>query len=143
MPKGDKLTMKMEAFCQEYIRNKGNASAAYRHAYNTTNMKEPDSVNRKAFELMENVKISARLHDLKEAIATKNEITIEYIVDGLQKVLKKADDKDDITNYRGAYMDLAKLCGLIIDKQQVTGTIKVDSPHKRGVVERFMDRNKE
>ncbi|MGL5649240.1 MAG: terminase small subunit, partial [Clostridium sp.] len=48
-----KLTQKQENFCQKFVET-GNASEAYRHAYNVSKMK-PESVNRKACELMKNV----------------------------------------------------------------------------------------
>ena len=35
-----KLTLKQEKFCQEYVKNGGNASAAYRSAYNASKMKD-------------------------------------------------------------------------------------------------------
>lgn len=72
-----KLTPKQETFCQEYIKC-GNASEAYRKAYNTENMK-PESINRKASELLDNVKVTARIQELdkekkNEAIADAQEI---------------------------------------------------------------------
>lgn len=60
------LTPKQEKFCQEYIKT-GNASEAYRLSYNASNMK-PDSVNRKAKELLDNVKITAMLAELAEKV---------------------------------------------------------------------------
>lgn len=71
------LTLKQENFCREYIKC-GNASEAYRKAYNCQNMK-PESINRKASELLDNVKITARVQELdkekkNEAIADAQEI---------------------------------------------------------------------
>lgn len=71
------LTPKQENFCREYIKC-GNASEAYRKAYNCQNMK-PESINRKASELLDNVKITARVQELdkekkNEAIADAQEI---------------------------------------------------------------------
>jgi phage terminase small subunit len=71
------LTLKQENFCREYIKC-GNASEAYRKAYNCQNMK-PESINRKAGELLDNVKITARVQELdkekkNEAIADAQEI---------------------------------------------------------------------
>ena len=60
----DRLTPKQEKFCLRYSEC-GNASEAYRQAYNTAKMK-PESVNRKAFELLEDVKITARLEALRK-----------------------------------------------------------------------------
>lgn len=71
------LTPKQEKFCREFIKC-GNASEAYRKAYNAENMK-PESINRKASELLDNVKITARVQELdkekkNEAIADAQEI---------------------------------------------------------------------
>ena len=71
------LTPKQENFCREFIKC-GNASEAYRKAYNCQNMK-PESINRKASELLDNVKITARVQELdkekkNEAIADAQEI---------------------------------------------------------------------
>jgi phage terminase small subunit len=71
------LTLKQETFCQEYIKC-GNASEAYRKAYNAENMK-PETINRKASELLANGKIKARVQELdkekkNEAIADAQEI---------------------------------------------------------------------
>ena len=54
-----KLTQKQETFCQQYMLS-SNASKAYRHSYNTVNMK-PATINRRAKELIDNSKIGARI----------------------------------------------------------------------------------
>ena len=64
------LTLKQEAFCVEYLKNGGNASAAYRAAYDAGGMK-PATINRKAKELMDNGKIAARLGAVREAVQQK------------------------------------------------------------------------
>ena len=51
-----KLTPKQEGFCLSYVEI-GNASEAYRLNYNAEKMK-PESVNRMAAELLNNLKIS-------------------------------------------------------------------------------------
>ena len=60
-----KLTVKQEAFCLAYIET-GNASEAYRRSYDVQDMK-PESINRKAKELIDNGKITHRVARLKEA----------------------------------------------------------------------------
>jgi len=63
------LTLKQETFCTAYIAT-GNASEAYRRAYDTQRMKA-ESVNRKAKELMDNGKIAARLSTLRAKLEEK------------------------------------------------------------------------
>jgi len=53
------LTPKQEGFCYSYIET-GNASEAYRLNYNAQNMK-PETVWRKAQEVYDNGKVTARL----------------------------------------------------------------------------------
>ena len=132
-----KLTIKQEKFALKYIEC-GNASEAYRYAYNTENMKTK-SVWEKASELLNSIKVASRVEELKEEYRKKNGITVEYITDELKKVITKANDKDDLTNHRQCAMDIAKLHGLIIEKRQIDGNLKIDK--KRGdIAKRFAER---
>lgn len=69
------LTQKQENFCLEYIKC-GNASEAYKKCYNVENMK-PESIYRKATELMANGTITARLSELRSKAESKAIITLE------------------------------------------------------------------
>jgi phage terminase small subunit len=80
------LTVKQENFCQAYIRS-GDKSAAYREAYSTSKMK-PESVNRKAFELFNEVKIRSRVEVLQKEVAIRNEITIDELVQTLAGMVR-------------------------------------------------------
>lgn len=73
---GRKLTPKQESFCLVYL-STGNGSEAYRQSYEAGGMNE-NSVSRKAYELLQNVKITARLSELNEkatsaAVMTRQE----------------------------------------------------------------------
>ncbi len=61
------LTPKQEKFCQQYILNGGNASNAYRSAYDAGRMK-PATIWRKANELLNNGKVTARVEQLRDEI---------------------------------------------------------------------------
>ena len=61
------LTQKQEKFVQEYILNGGNASAAYRAAYNCSKWKD-NVINVKASELLKNGNVMVRLNKQKEII---------------------------------------------------------------------------
>jgi hypothetical protein len=69
------LTPKQEKFSIEYL-NTGNASKAYRMAYDTSKMK-PATINRKAKELLDHGKITARLDELLAPALKKLDVTIE------------------------------------------------------------------
>lgn len=62
------MTQKQWKFCLAYIET-GNASEAYRRAYNAGNMK-PETVKRKAAELMENGNITATIDRLRKEAAS-------------------------------------------------------------------------
>lgn len=73
-----KLTIKQENFCN-YFLECGNASEAYRRAYNTDNMKEK-TVWEKASELLRNDKVSARVEELRKELSDISKITKERII---------------------------------------------------------------
>lgn len=58
-----RLTVKQEKFALKYAEC-GDASKAYRHAYDAENMK-PHTINVKASELLKNGKVSARVKELE------------------------------------------------------------------------------
>ena len=62
-PQNCNLTPKQEQFCHEYLKT-GNASEAYRAAYNTSKMKE-NTIWRSAKEVMDNHKVAARIAQLQ------------------------------------------------------------------------------
>ncbi len=76
-----KLTPKQEKFCLVYLKT-GNASEAYRQAYDTSNMK-PESVNRKAKDVLDNVKITSRLVELNEIAVTDAVMTRQEALERL------------------------------------------------------------
>lgn len=121
------LTPKQENFCLAYLET-GNASEAYRRAYDAEKM-APESVNRKAKEVMDNVKISARLEELREPIIARHNVTIDSLIAELEEARKAALSAETVQSAAavGATMGKAKLCGL--DKQivQHVGDVPVGS----------------
>jgi phage terminase small subunit len=119
------LTVKQNAFCMAYIES-GNASEAYRQAYDAQNMKAA-TVNRKAFELTENGKIRARLDELRNQHSARHVVTIDSLIDELETTRKTAlsADTPQCTAALNATMGKAKLLGF--DRQVVESTV---SPQK-------------
>lgn len=64
----------------------GNASEAYRRAYDASSMK-PASINRSAKSLMDNPKIAARLDQLRSPIIKQFNKTVQDLVDRLDEVI--------------------------------------------------------
>lgn len=111
-----KLTLKQENFCLQYIET-GNASEAYRQAYHAENMK-PDTINRKASELLSDGKITARIDELKAVHQQRHEITVNDLIRKLEDIYQKAISGNGSLNTAvNAVMGQAKLLGL--DKQTV------------------------
>lgn len=78
-----RLTPKQEKFCHAYLKT-GNASEAYRLAYNAENMK-PESIHRKAKDLTDHVKIRARLEELNQAAVTDAVMTRQEALERLSQ----------------------------------------------------------
>ena len=84
-----KLTIKQEKFCLKY-HECGNASEAYRHAYDCSKMK-PESVNRLAIGLLNNIKITSRVRELQEEAKRKSDIKKAEVVDLCVRVIRGED----------------------------------------------------
>lgn len=117
----NKLTIKQEAFCFAYVET-GNASEAYRVVYEAQNMK-PETVNRKAKELLDHPKVSAKIDELRADAAKRNEVTVDDLVIELENARKVALSlpTPQVSAAVTATMGKAKLLGLIADKTEITG----------------------
>ena len=118
---GGKLTPKQEVFVQAYIET-GNASEAYRRAYDAGNMK-PETVNRSAKELLENRKITARLEALQFKAEKRHSITVDDILRELEEARTMAAtlERPQVSAMVAASMGKAKLLGLEVNKTEITG----------------------
>lgn len=115
-----KLTIKQEKFANLYI-ELGNASEAYRQSYNCEKMK-PESVNIKAFELLNNGKITLRIEELREELAKRHDITKDTLITELEEARQIAKETAKAASMVSATMGKARILGL--DKQVIehTGT---------------------
>lgn len=80
------LTPKQEAFCQAYVKL-SDKTAAYRQVYSTSKMK-PESVNRLAFALFENVNVTSRIDEIRNSLVARNEIEIDELVKSLAGMVR-------------------------------------------------------
>ncbi len=78
-----KLTQKQENFCAAYIET-GNASEAYRRAYDASRMK-PESISVKASELMRNGGVTVRIAELRAATAQRHQLTVDDLLNELEE----------------------------------------------------------
>jgi len=93
------LTIKQENFCLAYFKT-GNASEAYREAYDVSKMK-PETINRRAHDLVNNGKIKARIEDLYKPIRDK-------LVASKEKTIKRLMQGQEF-DIRGLYHEDGKL----------------------------------
>lgn len=80
------LTPKQEAFCLAYLKT-GNASEAYRQSYSAQNMK-PETVNKRASELLDNGAIAGRLQELNAAAVSAAVMTRQEALERLTMVAR-------------------------------------------------------
>jgi len=102
-----KLTPKQEHFCQVYIET-GNASEAYRTAYNVKDKTTMESINTSASVLMSDPKISSRVKELEVMTAKKHEITRDLIIKGYLEIIADADETFNLARLKDADKDETK-----------------------------------
>ena len=104
------LNPKQEKFCQLYVQL-GNASEAYRQAYNST--AKPESVHVRASEHLSNSKISVRVDEIREALRANHGITLQDLLKELEEARKAALSAETVQSSAAvnATMSKAKLLG--------------------------------
>ena len=118
------LTPKQEAFCLKYMKC-GNASEAYRTAYDVGENTKPETVWRKACEVMANGKVSARVFDLQQAAVELTLVTVQSLTEELNESRKLATDQENPSEMTKATMAKAKIHGLDVNKVDLTGSFSV------------------
>ena len=113
------LTIKQEKFCMVYLET-GNASEAYRQAYNCEKMKEA-TINRNAKMMIDDNKISTRIKELKSGHVKRHELTVDDLVAELEEARTAALGAENPQSSAAvsATMGKAKLLGLVVDKTDI------------------------
>lgn len=114
----DKLTPKQEAFALKYVEC-GNASEAYRHAYDAENTKQ-EVIWVKASEVLSNGKVAVRVMEIQREAAERTQVTIESITKELDEDRELARENNQAGAAVQAVMSKAKLHGLVVNKTEVT-----------------------
>jgi len=123
------LTPKQEAFAQAYLLT-GNATAAYRQAYDTQQMQDP-SIYVAAHALVHNPKITLRLDKLKADASRLADVTIADVVAGLLDIARNG--RVESAKAR-AWELIGKHLGMFTDRIQVEGLL-----HHTGAVGQLSD----
>ena len=134
------LTVKQEKFCTEYLQC-GNASKAYRAAYNAGKMKDV-TVNRNAFALLQNDKIATRIDQLRAESAKIAVLDKAMILDDLMKIKDEAmepDSKGVMTDAQAAIRAL-ELLGKHLNLWQPDTMVKVEINSDREPFEKILER---
>lgn len=115
----DGLTTKQEAFCHAYIEEGGNASAAYRRAYDAEGM-SPESVKVEASRLLNSPNVALTVKRLREAIEEAHKLTVADLLRELEEARTAAMtcETPQSSAAVAATMGKAKLLGY--DKQALT-----------------------
>jgi phage terminase small subunit len=115
------LTLKQDNFVLAYIET-GNATEAYRRAYDTKKMNEA-TINRSAKELLDNPKISARVAELRKPVVEQVQITLKSHLDKLAELRDQAEQDAKWTAAIQAEVARGKASGLYVDQVKHTGDV--------------------
>jgi phage terminase small subunit len=151
-----KLTPKQRKFAEEYV-NTGNASEAYRRAYDVGKNTSIDTIKVNSSKMLADTNISLTIKELQIKQANKYEITRKEVAEGYFKMIKSWEYLMDLaskenlskeqkskfyllkemvkgSDYRGAYDSIAKMFGLNApDKQEIEQTVhNININIKRG-----------
>jgi len=151
-----KLTPKQNKFAEEYV-NTGNASEAYRRAYNVSETTSLDTIKVNSSKLLADTNIILTVKELQKQEAEAFQITRKEVAEGYFKMIKSWEylmdlaAKENLTkeqkakfyllkemvkgsDYRGAYDSIAKMFGLNApDKQEIESTVNnININIKRG-----------
>ena len=151
-----KLTPKQNKFAEEYV-NTGNASEAYRRAYDVAKTTSNEVIAVEGSRLLTDPNVSLRVQELKTKEAEAFQITRKEVAEGYFKMIKSWEylmdlaAKENLTkeqkakfyllkemvkgsDYRGSYDSIAKMFGLNApDKQEIESTVNnININIKRG-----------
>ena len=122
----DKLTPKQEAFTLAYVET-GNASEAYRRAYNAKNMSEK-VIHNKASGLLKRGDIRVRVEALQKHHQQRHAVTVDSLTNELIEDRELAHKNEQASATIAATMGKAKLHGLLKDKIEHSGDVELSRP---------------
>ena len=113
------LTIKQERFCMVYVET-GNASEAYRQAYNAENMSN-EAIGVEACRLLDHPSVALKVKELKSGHIKRHELTIDDLVKQLEEArqVALALENPQCSAAISATMGTAKLLGLVVDKTDI------------------------
>ena len=118
------LTPKQEAFAIAVASGMTQADA-YRSAYNVKPTTKPESVQTKAYQMMQMVQIRSRVEELKKPIIEAAGITLESHLARLEHLGKKAEKAENYTAAISAEVARGKVAQLYTENINFTGNFNV------------------
>jgi len=121
------MTPKQEQFARLYVET-GNASEAYRQAYNADNMK-PETVTNEAYKLLQDPDISAMVDDLKAEARQRHAVTVDDLLHELEqaRAAALAAPTPQSSAAVSATMGKAKMLGLLVDKAEIKAEAEIST----------------
>lgn len=120
---GGALTPKQEAFVTAYLET-GNASEAYRRAYNALGM-TANAIGVEAHRLLESPKVALRVQAHRDAAAERAVVSILSLTEELEEARALALQEGQASAAVSASMGKAKLHGLLTDKVEHKGGVTI------------------
>lgn len=118
-PQDHKITQKQELFAQKYV-ELGEASSAYREAYDVGEKTKPTTIWVEAHKVLSNPKVAKRVLELQERHQKRHDVTIDSLTKELDEDRQLARDNVQPSAAISAVMGKAKLHGLGSDKVELS-----------------------
>ena len=117
------------AFCNDYLNNGRNASAAYRTAYGSD---KPETViNSASSRLLRNVKVRNYIVKVQQENLTttqrKQDIDRDFLINQYLELVALGKEHKQLSAARQALDSLAHIAGLWLDKREITQQINIDA----------------
>jgi phage terminase small subunit len=128
------ITMKQEKFAREYVSNQGNASAAYRAAYETQNQ-SATSVTRNAHAVSRNANVASMITSLRSEALEANGVSPEKVIAMLQEDRAQAKGLPSPQLGVAVRVDelLGRTAGMFGDRLEVEVSIRALVAHLDGL----------
>lgn len=128
------LTLQQEAFCNAYL-ELGNASDAYRKAYENCKKWEPQSVHVAASKLLSVSKVSLRISALRADLAKDNKISLQTVLDELIQSANRSKEVGKERDVVNALSHISRILGLDKINHKVDQINAMSSEERRNRIE--------
>ncbi len=106
------LTARRELFCQEYVVDRNAKQAAIRAGYSEATAKQQGS------RLLTYADVQARVAELQEEAAKRNEVTVDSVIANLVELRDAAKAKGQLSAAVRAQELIGKTCAAFVDVQR-------------------------